>query len=100
MRKLIKEFEINHLFDWQYGKPIDEIRADLDAMQAKGANMVNIDHYEEYGCTYLSFKAVDKREETDKEFEERVFEENQKRDRIKRRDLKLLEELKQKYESK
>ena len=58
---------------------------------------IEISTYESYGCGTLDAEVIYTREETDREYEDRMAAANELAGRVRRRELLKLQELKQKY---
>lgn len=97
MRKQVKRFEVPFNFDWTYGVTIEKLRKDLDELEKLGVKEIDIEVEENWGSASVTIEAFIEREETDEEFEKRVNEEKQRQERIKRRELQQLIQLKSKY---
>lgn len=97
MQKQVRDFDVQFSFDWTYGIELSRLKEDLEALEKLGATHVEIEPYTEYDCSYVSIKAICRREETDEEMQRRVKEEQARQDEYKRRDLEQLEHLKAKY---
>lgn len=98
MKKQVKDFEINFDFDWDGITSIEQIEKDLAALKEKGATHINIQHYSHFGDSDAEYYGCCKRIETDEEFQERIKIEKREQEEIRQRELKRLNELKQKYE--
>lgn len=96
-KKRMKAVKVNYNLSWTYGVTIQQIRKDLDAIQALGANEVEIETYSEYGCEYIRVEAIENRLETDAEVRIRLNTEKQRLEDIKNREIRQLKELQQKY---
>ena len=94
-----KHFRIDYPFDWEYTREISKIRKDLDALEKLGATHIHIEKESDSHIISLNMYSSVKREETDEEFEERMEEYKRFTENKKNYELKLLEELKLKYES-
>ena len=97
MKKRVKRFEVPFYFEWTYGVAIEKIRKDLDELEKLGVKEIDIETEEGWDSTSVTITAFMEREETDEEFEKRVNEEKQRQEKIKRRELQQLEQLKAKY---
>lgn len=97
LKNIIRE-DIKYSFDWSYLTSITQIKKDIESMLEMGANNVSIEIIEDYGSSYLSFNCVRERLETDLECKRRLLKEKANRFDERARELKLLEELKKKYE--
>jgi hypothetical protein len=94
----IKTFGVGYAFNWEYSPSIDKIRKDLDEIEKLGGTHVDVDTYDEYGETYISFAALSKRTETQDEFDERTAKNQEAKAAFKDRELAQLKKLKAKYE--
>jgi hypothetical protein len=96
MEKITRSFEVEYSLEWKYGVEISQIKKDIEELEKLGATHVEIDICE-YDDSYIGIKALSNRLETDDEYQQRIDEQNKRQERIKRRELKQLEELKSKY---
>jgi len=81
---------------WGYGVEISQIKKDIEELEKLGATYIDIEPGE--GEISANCEIFCRRIETDEEYEKRIEEDKKEQEEIKRRELKLLEELKFKYE--
>ena len=94
MRKQKKRFEVDFYLNWSRAS-VSKIREDLDAMEKLGVTNVDMDAYiDSCGSADLSFEVYTYREETDKEFENRVEETRDREQRLRDKDVDEFERLK------
>lgn len=99
MEKRIVEEVIDDCIYWAYGISISQIREELDILEKKGATDINISLHSDYnGGSYIDIAASKKRLETDEEFKNRTQKEATNKHLQEQGELKLLAELKAKYE--
>ena len=98
MEKQFKDITVDFIFDWENGIKISKLREDLDELERLGADKIIIEAKDAWEVPYLEIEAVYRRLETDEEFQRRIAVLNNEQERIKARELKQLEELKNKYE--
>lgn len=96
MKKKFKRFEVDFYLQWEDGVKISKIREDLDTLEKLGANYVDVDIDSSCsgGYPYVSIDAYIYREETDKEFENRVAETKSREQLDTDRDIAEFERLK------
>lgn len=94
MKKLIIE-EAPYYFDWRYNTPIEQIKKDIVELEKLGVTSIY------FGTEDIevqaNINAYIERMETDEEYEERIIQESELKERQKRIDLAQLERLKKKY---
>ncbi len=95
----MKEIVIKHLhhlrhINWSHGTDLSQIKEDIEYLLKEGAT--GIDIKSDDGAIY--YTPYIEREETDKEYTKRLEKEAKEMEIKKQFDLKLLEELKNKYE--
>lgn len=90
-------FKIDYELNWAYGVEISELKKDIEELEKLGAEYVQIESYSVYDFPYVKIDAYATRLETDIEFDNRKNELEQKKEKEKKDDLKLIEKLKQKY---
>ena len=96
MNKIVRNFDIDYNLNWDYGIEISKIREDLDALEKLGATHVQIDSGISFDCPYVEIYAFSQRLETDKEYNDRIFEINRREEEQRRREIEQLERLKAK----
>jgi len=97
MEKEIRDFEINLVLDWAYGKEIKTIREDLDAIEALGGTHVYIEPDIFCGCPTLKIHAFARRLETDEDLNVRLAAALKRAEEFREAEIKQLERLKAKY---
>tara|TARA_R110000851_G_scaffold260778_5_gene413328 strand:- start:83 stop:382 length:300 start_codon:yes stop_codon:yes gene_type:complete len=98
MEKQIREFKVDYELDWDYGVSLEKLEVDIKLMKELGVNQINIESGISYDCPYVTIEPVQRRIETDDEYEKRVGEIKYRNEETKRRDLEQLARLKDKYE--
>jgi hypothetical protein len=86
------------VLNWVGVKPIQALRNDLDEAEAAGATEIQIEVYGD-DSSYLECVAIQHRPETDEEYYTRLEEQKAMAERVRQRELTMLEQLKQKYEN-
>jgi hypothetical protein len=99
MEKITIEENIPYSFSWTFGVEISEIRTDLDKVEKLGATHINIEYGSSWNAPYCDIEAVNKRVETDEEFNTRKRKENNDKQTQKQRDLKELQRLQNLYKA-
>lgn len=97
MKKKVIDIEVAVLFDWLSNTEISKIKKDLDALEKLGATHIEFEPLTEYGISYLTVKAISRREETDEEFAQRIKATQEREEKLRRIELEQLERLKAKY---
>ncbi len=92
MKKQIIE-EAPYYFDWRYNTSIEQIKKDIEELEKLGVTGIWI----EADGGSVNIEAYIGRMETDEEYEERIIQESELKERQKRIDLAQLERLKKKY---
>lgn len=101
MKKQIRETEIRYGLHWEGLITITQIEDDILRLKRIGATHINIDARISWNKDpYIDFKPICVREETKEEMLERVANEENIVKEKRERELKQLEFLKSKYESK
>jgi hypothetical protein len=100
MEKKIIDAVIEYDLLWEDTVPINKIREDLDIIEKLGATHVNIVSYSLHGDETLDIAAINKRLETDVEYNSRIHIHNKKQEDIEKAELRQLEKLKAKYHKK
>ncbi len=85
--------EAPYYFDWSYMTPIERIKKDIVELEKLGVTRIRI----VADGDDVNIKAYIERMETDEEYEERIIQESELKERQKRNDLAQLERLKKKY---
>lgn len=100
MEKQFKNITVDFNFDWQHDVSINisKIRQDLNELERLGAEEIIIEANNSWDVPYLEIEAVYRRLETDEEFERRVAMYKKQQEIVKAKELRQLEELKNKYE--
>lgn len=94
MKKLIIE-EAPYYFDWIRNRSIEQIKKDIEELEKLG--VTSIYFWTEDVEVEVNINAYIERMETDEEYEERIIQESELKEREKRNDLAQLERLKKKY---
>ncbi len=92
MKKQIIE-EAPYYFDWRHNTPIEQIKKDIEELEKLGVTGIYIGA----DGDSVNIEAYIERMETDEEYEERIIQEWELKERQKRNDLAQLERLKKKY---
>ena len=98
MEKRIKRIQVDFDFLWKDGGDIKMIKRDLDLLEKMGADEIKIRIEDDYGQNYILIDAFKSRLETDDEYNSRIEDGKRKEEALRLKELKLLEELKAKYE--
>lgn len=98
MKKCVKRFWVNYQFNWLHGVEISKIRQDLDALEKLGATYIDINSSISYDSVETEMDAYCERIETDEEFIQRIEQEKEREEEVRRREFELLEKLKLKYD--
>jgi len=96
MKKTIRK-HVGYYFNWEYGVSIEKIKEDIAEMEKLGANEILIEPCDDYGDMSIYTEAVNRREETDEEYEERLKLIAVATKRAEDAEKKKYEELKKKY---
>lgn len=72
MKKKVIDIEVAVLLDWVSNMEISKIQKDLDAIEKLGATHIEFESLTEFGMTYITVKAICRREETDEELAQRI----------------------------
>lgn len=97
MKKKLRIFDVKYNLNWIYSVSIQEIKKDLIALEKMGATHISIEPYETFGEVDVHIEAEARRLETDKEYNERILEE-QKRELIhKQYEIRTFNKIKAKY---
>lgn len=97
MEKQERNFKLNYQLDWAYGVEISQLKKDIEELEKLGATHVEIESVTSYDSSYIEIDAYCKRIETDEEFNQRKKELDMRKEKMKQRELKQLEELISKY---
>ena len=96
MKKINRRFEVEidvYLY-WCTEVSIEDIRHDLDMLEEKGATHIEM----ETSGGHIGISAIKRRIETNEEYQQRLSEMNSREESIKKRELRQLANLKNKYE--
>lgn len=97
MKKKLRIFDVKYNLNWIYSVSIEKIKKDLIALEKMGATHISIEPYETFGEVDVHIEAEARRLETDKEYNERILEE-QKRELIhKQYEIRTFNKIKAKY---
>jgi len=97
MKKKFRIFDVKYNLNWIYSVSIEQIKKDLIALEKMGATHISIEPYETFGEVDVHIEAEARRLETDKEYNERILEE-QKRELIhKQYEIRTFNKIKAKY---
>ena len=97
MEKKQINVSVPNRLDWE-DTNIVKIRKDLDALEALGITDISIEVNDYFDSYSLNYYTSYNREETDEETTERINKELNKETQIKAQELKMLQQLKAKYE--
>lgn len=95
--KIIITEKVDYDFNWCWGIELSQMKKDIEELEKLGVTHINIEPYIEYDCSSVKIDATFEREETDEELAERLQQIKTKEEKRKEADLKLLNELKKKY---
>lgn len=98
MEKEEIDIEVNYDLEWLYGAELSQIKKDVEELEKLGVTHVNIDYVTSYDVTYIITNPIIRRLETDEEFNKRKEEQELMKLVQKQKELKILAELKAKYE--
>ena len=96
MEKQIRRFKVNFDFDWTYGVEIKKLKEDLETLEKLGVTEIEIEAEDDS----VTIKAFAERLETDEEFNERLDKEKKIKEHLVLTELRELERLKAKYDTK
>lgn len=97
MKKKVIDIEVAVLLDWVTNMEISKIQKDLDAIEKLGATHIEFESLTEFGMTYITVKAICRREETDEELAQRIKVIQEREEQLRRIELEQFERLKAKY---
>lgn len=98
MRKQIIREKIEYPFDWTYGVKLEKIKEDIAELEKLGVTDIDIEGEDDYGSYSVKITAFKFRPETKEELKARIDKAKAQLENQKARDLKILQELKAKYE--
>lgn len=96
MEKKEIEKEISYYLDWDSSVSLTQVKKDIEELEKLGATHINI---EQGDFSYVTIEAIERRLETDEEFNQRKEEQELRQLAQKQEELKILAELKAKYEN-
>lgn len=100
MEKQIRRFKVNFDFNWTYGVEIKKLKSDIEELEKLGVTEVYIETEDYYGSPSIKIESFTERLETDEEFKERLDKEKKIKEHIVLTELRELERLKAKYDTK
>ena len=100
MEKQIRKIRINFDFNWTYGVEIKKLKEDLETLEKLGVTEIEIEAEDNWGVPSVTIEAFTKRLETDEEFKERLDKEKKIKEYLVLTELRELERLKAKYDTK
>lgn len=95
--KQVREFDIEYYLNWEYDITIENLEKDLIELKKLGATNIQISSETQYDMAITTIKAICKREETVEEYQERIEIVNKRNLAQKEWDMKMLNQLKEKY---
>lgn len=99
MEKQVRDFKIDFDFEWTYGISIDKLQADLNKLRELGCTRIDMEPSISYDCPYLEIEAYANRIETDEECQQRIEEEEKRKEELYQRDLQMIEHIKERIRS-
>jgi len=97
MEKKLRIFDIKYDLNWIDRVPIKEIKEDLIILEKLGATHISIDPYETFGEVDVHIEAEAVRLETDKEYNKRILEEQERELIHKQYEIRTFNKIKAKY---
>jgi hypothetical protein len=98
--KVKLKVEVNNCLCWTSGVTISQLKDDIEELEKRGIDYVDISIYTYYDDTSIDIKTYQTREETDEEYNKRIAQQKANEERTREYELKQLEKLKAKYETK
>ena len=100
MEKKIIKSEVKFRFDWTYGVELKKLKSDIEELEKLGVTEIEIEAEDNWGVPSVTIEAFTKRLETDEEFKERLDKEKKIKEYLVLTELRELERLKAKYDTK